>query len=154
VLARKTAFALTGALLMSAPLAIGRSGRDTSQQAPTLTVYKSPACGCCTKWVEHLRAAGYTVVARNVENLDPVKLRYGVPNGLESCHTAVAAGYVFEGHIPAEVIRKFLAERPAVAGLAVPGMPAGSPGMEGPRAEPYDVLAFDKDGTTSVYAKR
>jgi hypothetical protein len=150
VLRKTTALALAAtaasALVAIRPLA--------TQQTPSVTVYKSASCGCCTKWVDHLRSAGFTVVTRNMENLDPVKLQNGVPAELESCHTAVAAGYVFEGHIPADVIKKFLAERPKVAGLAVPGMPMGSPGMEGPRVEPYDVLTFDKSGKTTIYAKR
>jgi len=117
-------------------------------------VYKTPTCGCCKAWVDHLRANGFDVVERDSADLAPVKAAHGVPGALESCHTAVVDGYVIEGHVPADLVAKLLAERPEVAGLAVPGMPAGSPGMEGPYKEAYDVLAFQKDGRTTVYARR
>ena len=123
----------------------------------TLTVYKSPTCGCCVKWVEHLRAQPtIRVVTKDMEDIDSVKAQLGVPASLGSCHTGVAAGYVFEGHVPGDLVARVLRERPrGLAGLAVPGMPVGSPGMEvGKRKDPYDVVAFMKDGTTRVYAKR
>ena len=119
-----------------------------------LLVYKDPGCGCCEKWVEHMRAAGFEVSTRNTSDMDPVKRRYGVTPALASCHTALAEGYVVEGHVPAELVLKLLKEKPRVAGLAVPGMVTGSPGMEGPHPRPYDVLAFDKTGKTSLYAHR
>jgi len=119
-----------------------------------VVVYKTPTCGCCKAWVDHLRANGFDVVERDSADLAPVKAAHGVPGALESCHTAVVDGYVIEGHVPADLVAKLLAERPEVAGLAVPGMPAGSPGMEGPYKEAYDVLAFQKDGRTTVYARR
>jgi len=119
-----------------------------------LLVYKDPGCGCCEKWVEHMRAAGFEVSTRNTSDMDPVKRRYGVTPALASCHTALAEGYVVEGHVPAELVVKLLKEKPRVAGLAVPGMVTGSPGMEGPHPRPYDVLAFDKTGKTSLYAHR
>jgi hypothetical protein len=120
-----------------------------------ITVYKSPTCGCCAKWVEHLQAAGFRPEVHEETQMDAVKNRIGVPAELRSCHTAVVEGYAIEGHVPADVIRKLLAERPKVAGLAVPGMPVGSPGMEsGDQKTPYDVVAFTKDGATSVFAKR
>lgn len=123
-------------------------------RGPEITVYKSPTCGCCAKWVEHLRAAGFAVAVHDTGDVQVVKTSHGVPAALASCHTAVAAGYVFEGHVPADLIARFLKEAPAAAGLAVPGMPAGSPGMEGPSPQRYDVVTFDSLGRTSVYATR
>lgn len=123
-------------------------------RGPAITVYKSPSCGCCANWVDHLRAAGFAVTVRDTSDVGVVKTARGVPPALASCHTAVAAGYVFEGHVPADLIRRFLKEAPAAAGLAVPGMPAGSPGMEGPSPVRYDVVTFDSRGRTSVYATR
>lgn len=119
-----------------------------------ITVYKSPSCGCCKKWVEHLGAHGFAVTAKDMEDLDEVKATFGVPAELQSCHTATVGKYVIEGHVPADVIQKMLKEKPAIAGLAVPGMPMGSPGMEGGGADPYEVVAFDRKGKRSVYAKR
>jgi hypothetical protein len=120
-----------------------------------ITVYKSPTCGCCAKWVEHLQAAGFRAEVHDEPQMDAVKTKVGVPAELRSCHTALVEGYAVEGHVPADVIRKLIEERPKVAGIAVPGMPVGSPGMEsGDQKTPYDVVAFTKDGATSVYAKR
>ncbi len=122
---------------------------------PTITVYKSPTCGCCTAWIEHLRAEGYEVIAEDVDNLAVIKAELGVAPHLTSCHTALVDGYVVEGHVPAGDIDRLLAERPEIAGLSAPGMPIGSPGMEMPgrAADPYDVLAFDLAGRTTVFAK-
>lgn len=120
-------------------------------EVPTILVYKTEFCGCCNGWVEHLQAAGFTVDARNVTDLMSVKLDAGVPANLSSCHTALVDGYVVEGHVPADVIRKMLAERPEAVGIAVPGMPTGSPGMEGPNPKPYDVFTFDPEGGSAVY---
>ena len=119
---------------------------------PTVVVYKTESCGCCNGWVEHLRDAGFTVDARNVRDLMSVKRDAGVPVSNASCHTALVDGYVVEGHVPAEQVKRMLSERPQVAGIAVPGMPIGSPGMEGPNAKPYDVLTFDRQGVNTVYA--
>ncbi|MEZ5931186.1 MAG: DUF411 domain-containing protein [Alphaproteobacteria bacterium] len=105
-------------------------------------VYKSPTCGCCSMWVEHLLASGFEVEAEDVADLDAVKRMAGVPGHLLACHTAMVDGYVIEGHTPAAAIEKLLAERPAIRGLAVPGMPAGSPGMPSSEPERYDVIAF------------
>ena len=120
--------------------------------AETITVYKSPTCGCCGRWVEHLRANGFTVAVEEQDDLEPIKAELGVPDGLAACHTAVIGGYVVEGHVPAADIRRLLETRPAATGLAVPGMPAGSPGMDqGSRKEPYRVLLFTGE-ETSVFA--
>src|SRR5688572_24286847 len=121
--------------------------------AKEATVYKTPTCGCCKKWVEHLEKSGYKVTAHDVADVAPYKKRYGVPDSLGSCHTAiVTSGYIVEGHVPADVIDKLVAQAPKdIIGLAVPGMPAGSPGMEVGTKEKYDVLAFDKAGKTKVF---
>ncbi len=124
-----------------------------AQQLPQVLVYKTEGCGCCNGWVEHLQAAGFEVDARNVTDLMSVKVDAGVPTDLSSCHTAVVDGYVVEGHVPASVVARLLTERPEVAGIAVPGMPIGSPGMEGPNPQPYEVLAFDRDGARTVFAE-
>jgi len=119
---------------------------------PPVLVYKTEGCGCCNAWVEHLRAAGFEVDARNVTDIASIKAGAGIGPSVSSCHTALVDGYVVEGHVPADVIERMLAERPDIAGLAVPGMPVGSPGMEGDGAKPYEVLALDRQGRTSVYA--
>jgi len=121
--------------------------------AAEFTVYKSPWCGCCSKWVDHLQANGHTVSTKNIEDLDMVKKMAGVPERLQSCHTAMVDGYVIEGHVPAKDIAQLLAERPKAKGLAVPGMPNGSPGMEGGSPDRYDVMLFKTDGSTDVYAR-
>jgi hypothetical protein len=121
---------------------------------PIVTVYKSASCGCCGSWVEHMRRNGFRVDARNVDNLVVIKERAGVPVGMRTCHTAEVGGYFVEGHVPAADVKRLLAEHPDAKGLAVPGMPAGSPGMEipGGGAQPYDVILVGKDGSTSVFA--
>jgi hypothetical protein len=119
-----------------------------------MIVYKSPTCGCCDGWVDHIRAAGFTVIERDTSDVGAVKDRLGVLPSLGSCHTAIVAGYVVEGHVPADDVIRLLEERPAIVGIAVPGMPAGSPGMESARPfVPYDVIAFDKNGRTNVFSR-
>lgn len=121
-------------------------------ERPEVHVYKSPSCGCCTKWIDHLRAEGFRVRATDVPDVTPIKLENGLPDGLAACHTAFVGGYLVEGHVPASDLRRLLDERPDVAGLAVPGMPIGSPGMEGPHPERYRVLSFGKSGV-EVFAE-
>jgi hypothetical protein len=123
-------------------------------ERPTVEVYKTPACSCCVKWVNHLRKNGFRVSTTDLDNLDAVKAKYGVPADFGSCHTATVSGYVVEGHVPASDIRRLLKERPKIAGIAVPSMPAGSPGMEvvGRKVQPYRVLTFDKNGSSTIYA--
>ena len=123
------------------------------QALPTVLVYKTPTCGCCNGWVAHLEAAGFTVDARNVTDIMSVKRDGGVPVAMSSCHTALIDGYVVEGHVPVEQIKRLLAERPDIAGIAVPGMPVGSPGMEGRNPQPYQVLSFGHDGSAGVFAE-
>ena len=121
---------------------------------PVVDVYKSPTCGCCSKWVDHMREEGFEVRTTDTSELADFKASHGVPRQMESCHTALVGGYVVEGHVPASDIQRLLRERPGIRGVAVPGMPIGSPGMEipGTKAQPYDVIAFDKTGRTEVFA--
>jgi hypothetical protein len=119
-----------------------------------LEVHKSPTCSCCQKWVEHMRASGFTVVTHDHDDVAPVKKQLGVSQELASCHTSKIGDYVKEGHVPASDVIRLLREKPAgLLGLAAPGMPVGSPGMEASVADNYDVLSFDKSGTSKVYAK-
>ena len=127
---------------------LARASDDTN----TLVVYKSATCGCCKNWVEHMRQAGFTVVVHDTDDVQPVKDESGVPAALRSCHTAFVGKYVIEGHVPAPDVRRLLREHLAVAGLAVPGMPAGSPGMESATSERYDVMTFGGPGAQKVYA--
>lgn len=118
-----------------------------------MTVYKSPTCICCSAWVDHVRQAGFPLTVVDTSNLAPIKARYGILPGQGACHTAMVGGYVLEGHVPAANIRRLLTERPRITGLAVPGMPVGSPGMEGPMPQLYEVLAFTREGFSRVWAK-
>jgi hypothetical protein len=130
--------------------------RAPAAQASVVTVYKSPTCECCGKWIDHMKAAGFQVRAVDMDDITEMKQASGVPMRLRTCHTAVVDNYVIEGHVPADLVKQFLKERPqGVTGIVVPGMPVGSPGMEiGSRKDPYDVLLFDRSGKTSVYARR
>lgn len=119
-----------------------------------VVMYKDPDCGCCGKWAEHMRSAGFPVKEVASPRMDLVKQEAGVPEALGSCHTAKVGGYVVEGHVPAADVRRMLAEKPAIRGLSAPGMPLGSPGMEGPYpAERYDVVSFDAQGLSAVFSK-
>jgi hypothetical protein len=120
---------------------------------PTITVYKDPNCGCCRNWIAHLIKNGYRVDAKDTPEMDQIKTTLGVPTALHSCHTAIVAGYLIEGHVPAADIDRLLATKPKVKGLAVPGMPMGSPGMEGGAKQHYQVMAFDRTGKASVFAR-
>ena len=120
---------------------------ETTSVDETITVYKSPTCGCCKQWIKHLEAAGFEVEAVDSDDMNAIKQEYGVPRNMTSCHTARIAGYTIEGHVPAEQILRLLQERPDADGLAVPGMPVGSPGMEvGDRVDPYLVMLFGDGG--------
>jgi len=145
---------LTAAWL-AAGISIGHAQTAAPPASKTATVYKQVGCGCCSIWAEQLRKLGFKVSTLEVTDLPRTKLAYGVPPSTHTCHTALIDGYVFEGHVPLDLVQKVLKERPKIAGLAVPGMPIGSPGMEmGSRKDAYDVLSFDRDGKTSVYARR
>lgn len=120
---------------------------------PRVDVYKSPTCGCCGAWVDHLKAAGFAVKVAEVDDTAHARRRFGLPEKFASCHTGVVEGYVLEGHVPTADIKRLLASRPSAIGLAVPGMPIGSPGMEYPGSnDPYDVLLIDRKGRESVFS--
>lgn len=121
--------------------------------ASDVMVYKSPTCGCCEKWIEHMEKNGFAVRFEDMDNVVPIKQRLGVPQDLWSCHTSVIGEYTFEGHVPADLVRKVLAEKPRASGLAVPGMPPASPGMDQGNA-PYEVKLFTRDGKITLYATR
>jgi hypothetical protein len=113
---------------------------------PLVRVHRDPSCGCCSSWIQHLQKAGFPIEVVDTKDLDAVKARLGVPDDLAACHTAEVSGYVIEGHVPAVALKRLLAEKPDAAGLAVPGMPVGSPGMEGGKEEPYEVILFGSTG--------
>ena len=133
----------------------GAAAAQQKPSGPLVEVFKSPTCGCCVNWVEHLRASGFTVRTTDINDMTQIKKSRGVPPEVQSCHTAVVNGYVLEGHVPAADVHRMLKETPAIAGIAVGGMPVGSPGMESPyvKAEPFNVMSFDKTGATRVFAK-
>jgi hypothetical protein len=155
MISRRSFLAQTAAL--GASLAGGKSVWAAAAAADprTMTIYMSPTCGCCAKWVDHVKAAGFTTVVYEDEDMETVKDSLGVPKDLRSCHTAQVEKYLIEGHVPAEDIKALLAKKPAAMGLAAPGMPASSPGMAVPGQphEAYDVLLFRRDGSSEVYAK-
>jgi hypothetical protein len=125
----------------------------SAAHAATMTVYKSPSCGCCAKWVEHVEQHGFTVKTVPTEDMMTLKKQLGVPDAAMSCHTAKVGSYIVEGHVPASDIKRLLAQRPAARGIAVAGMPMGSPGMEhGSHRQPYQTLLIGKDGKTKVFA--
>lgn len=133
--------------LLGIPLLLHRSAASSSR----VLVYKDPSCGCCGKWADHLRANGFEVSIQETRNLEEYRKRFGVPANLSSCHTATVDGYVIEGHVPAREIQRLLKERGTAKGLAVSGMPIGSPGMESARTQAYSVMLFDADGHSTVY---
>lgn len=144
---RQFLLASAGAFVLSATHAWAANG------LPRVDVYKSPSCGCCGAWVDHLKAAGFPVQVFEVADTTTTRKRYGLPDKFGSCHTAIVNGYVVEGHVPAAEIKRLLALKPVAVGIAVPGMPPGSPGMEvGNRRDPYDVFLIDRQGRESVFA--
>ncbi|MEX2528836.1 MAG: DUF411 domain-containing protein [Gemmatimonadota bacterium] len=141
-------------LASAVPAGAASAGEGASSNGlDPIMVYMSPTCGCCSGWVDHLREDGFTVETSLIQDMASVKQEYGIPPVMGSCHTALVDGYLVEGHVPAPDIRRLLDERPDVRGIAVPGMPMGSPGMEGAFSEPYEVLTFDTDGRTTVWAR-
>ena len=154
MISRRTWLARTGgaALLV---LAGRRSSAAALVTKPAITVWKDPGCGCCNAWVDHMRGAGFDVKTHDESGMDEVKGMMGVPAALRSCHTAQAGAYVIEGHVPGSDVKRILAEKPKILGLAVPGMPMSAPGMAQPGARkvPYEVIAFEKGGVTKVFAK-
>jgi hypothetical protein len=141
--------ALAGAALSLAGVVFGRARAET---LPLVMVWKAPTCGCCGGWIRHMRDAGFSVSARDVDDMAVVKQARGVPDALQSCHTAVVGGYVVEGHVPAADIKRLIAEQPSARGLAVPGMPQSAPGMDQP-GEPYTVVLFGTSTGDQIYAR-
>lgn len=133
-------------------LAIMSMATPNTAYGAEITVYKSPLCACCDNWVKYMRARGHKLTVHNMENLETVKKMAGVPESLRSCHTALVGGYVVEGHVPAGDVARLLAQRPKANGIAVPGMPIGSPGMEGHVTERYQVMMFGIDGGPNVFS--
>lgn len=124
-----------------------------AEEFSTIMVYKSPTCGCCSEWVRYLEDNGFKTMSHNVQDLNKYQRQADLPYGMGSCHTAFVDGYAIEGHVPAADIRRMLTEKPAIRGIAVPGMPIGSPGMEyGDRKDAYNVISYTKDGSTEVFA--
>jgi hypothetical protein len=142
-------------LVLALGVAVAAQSQKTAS-APTMEVYKSPTCGCCVKWVEHVQQAGIAVKVTDLpqESLDALKEKHGVPRTAQSCHTGIVNGYVIEGHVPVADVQRLLKEKPAVSGIAVGGMPIGSPGMEvpGQRPQTYNVVTFDKQGGVKVFS--
>lgn len=139
--------------LAAGALAIATVPALAAGTLPPVEVFKNPSCGCCGAWVDYLKAAGFDVKVTMVDDTAVARRKYGLPDKFGSCHTAVVAGYVVEGHVPASDIKKLLAMKPVAVGLAVPGMPAGSPGMEtGSRKDPYHVLLVDRQGRERVFS--
>jgi len=153
---RQTTSALVGIMVSVLWLGTGAAAAaPPSAPGVPVKVFRTATCGCCQKWVEHMAAAGFAPEVEVLPTLDAVKDESKIPGDLRSCHTALVGGYVVEGHVPADVVHRLLKEKPKVAGISVPGMPIGSPGMEqGDRKDPYDIVAFTRDGKTRVYEKR
>ncbi len=150
---RRTATVIVSVvLLMASGAQAGPEPVGQSADQPLIKVWKTPTCGCCGKWVQHMQAAGFRLEVTDVANVDPIKTANGLPLNLASCHTALVGGYVVEGHVPASDVRRLLAEKPDIVGLTAPGMPPGSPGMDVPGSPSFDVLSLGKDGKTAVYA--
>jgi hypothetical protein len=146
-------------LIIAAASVLVLSAVSFGQQKPKpipMSVYKSPSCGCCSLWVDYMRKNGFEPKVQDVDNIGALKLKLGVREEFSSCHTTEVGGYIVEGHVPVETVQRMLKERPKIAGIAVPGMPAGSPGMEVPsgKKDSYNILAFTSDGKTTVYDKR
>jgi hypothetical protein len=129
--------------------------RPARAQSPTrIVVYKSPTCGCCQKWIDHMNASGFAASVTDLADMNPIKAQHGIPPQLQSCHTTLVGGYVIEGHVPASDVKKLLADKPkGIVGLTIPGMPASAPGMDQTPFQPYDVLTFDVRGNTKMYAR-
>jgi hypothetical protein len=150
---RATVLRTATILLLAAIAPVAAQTPKKAAPATDGTVWVSPSCGCCSKWVDYMIAAGFTLKKEVTADLQSVPARKRVPEAMRSCHTAQIGQYLVEGHIPADVVRKLLKEKPQVVGIAAPGMPMGSPGMEGPNAQPYTVIAFRADGSTYDFAR-
>lgn len=143
-----------GVALMAGAGVVAAQRAAGAQALPAVKVFKDPNCGCCSLWVTHMQQAGFPVTAENRPDMPALRVQHGVPQHVQSCHTAVVDGFVVEGHVPADDVKRLLKTRPAVTGIAVPGMPVGSPGMEqGSVRHAYSVLTFDQAGRTTVFAQ-
>ncbi|GHT90344.1 periplasmic protein [Betaproteobacteria bacterium] len=149
-------FAVPLLAFLSGGIVFAQTGADArARNLPLVEVYKNPYCGCCGGWVAHMEKAGFTVKVHEVEDLAPLRKRLGIPDEHASCHSAKVGAYALEGHVPADDVKRLLTEKPQAIGLVVPGMPAGSPGMEIPSgaAEPYASLLLKRDAPTEVYVR-
>jgi hypothetical protein len=142
---------LTRRALLTAASTLALMGPAIAAPPPALTLYTTPECGCCDSYADYLRGAGFTVATKPTNELSEISRKAGVPSELQGCHTAFLDGYVVEGHVPAEAIRKLLADRPAIKGIVLPGMPEGSPGMSGTKAAPFTIYAIPQNGNPSVF---
>ena len=138
--------------LLATACVLALLGPAFADPPPSMTLYKTPECGCCEGYADYLRAAGFRIVTKPTNELSEISRRAGVPSGLQGCHTTLVGNYVVEGHVPVEAIRKLLAERPAIKGISLPGMPDGSPGMSGTKTAPFTIYGFAEDGKPSVFA--
>ena len=145
----------TAVQVPAGPSSASPTAMSDTTELPAVTVYKRPSCSCCARWVKHMEAAGFSVQTHDRPNMAAKKNELGVPPGVRSCHTAQVGNYVVEGHVPAADVKRLLTEAPATRGLAVPGMPIGSPGMEMPGrpAQPYQVVTFANGGATGIFAQ-
>ncbi len=134
-------------------LIAGCSSKSIKKDAPTLTIYKSETCGCCTLYGQYLEQNDYNIEIKDLPDITSIKDQYNIPEKLRSCHTTIINGYFIEGHIPAEAIQKLLTEKPSIAGIAMPGMPSGSPGMPGAKKEPFVIYTITKDGNISEFMR-
>jgi hypothetical protein len=146
-------FTISSIFIALLSIACSAEESEPVSDLPIVQVYKSPTCGCCSKWVSHLEANGFTVEATDVNDMTLVKRGYGIPPALASCHTAVVGDYLVEGHVPAEDIVQLLKLKPPIKGISVPGMPIGSPGMEGKNPQTYDVVSFGANGEIEVFSR-
>lgn len=157
---KKSYLIIIGAVVVLG-VAVGTVFQSNNLRAPerrnglalAATVYKTPTCGCCHVYSEYLKREGVNVETKDVADLAPIKRQYGVPAQMESCHTSIFGDYVVEGHVPLEVVDKLLAEKPDIKGIALPGMPSGSPGMPGPKVGEWTIYALGHDGSVSEYMK-
>jgi len=140
-------------VILTSSIYMGFNLASKTAQAEEIMVYKSPTCGCCNKWVSHLENQGFDVKTKNMRDVRLIKDEFGVQQKFQSCHTAKIGKYFIEGHVSAKDIKRLLKEKPDIKGLSVPGMPMGSPGMEGHRKDKYDVIAIDKNNNTRIYSK-
>lgn len=144
---------IAGALVLSRPNQNNEDMAERPLSGQEVTVYKTLTCGCCEVYAKYLEREEVNTKVVNVDDLTATKSQYGVPQQVQSCHTSLVGGYVVEGHIPLEIVEKLLVEKPAIKGIALPGMPSGSPGMPGPKTDTWTIFAFAEDGTVTEWMK-